>query len=102
MKIVHQMPESIIFVTTFKRLKHQCEELQFNRWYVQSLVPTQDEKILVVAKKLLPGMDQQRYTDLDIKGLLIEVSRRTENPEHSSKLAQIISRRKALESKLKN
>lgn len=58
-------------VITFKCLttsmRDKILELLSNDWYIESLDPTTDLKVKIVAKKLQAGMMSQSYTDIDMQ-----------------------------------
>lgn len=55
------------FTCTTMSLKDKILELHSNDWTIESLTPTTDLKVRVVARKLLPGMLIQTYNDIDMK-----------------------------------
>ena len=59
--------DRLSFTCPTTMLKDKILELHANDWYIESLSPTTDLKVRIVAKKLLPGMTSQCYGDLDIR-----------------------------------
>jgi hypothetical protein len=48
-------------------LNDKILELHSNDWYIESLEPTTDHRVQVVAKKLIAGMKSQAFSDIDMK-----------------------------------
>ena len=59
----------ISFDTTRECLENNVREIQTIGFYVNELRPTLDERVQVVAKKLLPGMPTQTYEMLHVANL---------------------------------
>lgn len=59
--------DSISFTCTTVSLRDKILELHSTDWTIESLTPTTDLKVRVVAKKLLPGMLIQTYNDVDMQ-----------------------------------
>ena len=55
------------FTSSTDGMKDKILELHSNDWYIESLSPTTDLKVRIVAKKLTEGMRSQLYSDLDMK-----------------------------------
>lgn len=47
-------------------MKDKILELHSNDWYVESLTPTTDLKVRIIAKKLITGMTSQSYEDINM------------------------------------
>lgn len=60
-------PDRLTLTCTTVSLRDKILELHSNDWTIESLVPTTDGKVRLVAKKLLPGMLIQTYNDIDMQ-----------------------------------
>ena len=58
----------IVIVCHTALMRERIIELQVNAHYIESLEPTTDYKVRIVAKHLQAGMREQRLVDVDIQG----------------------------------
>jgi len=58
----------ITLTTSTAMMRDKMMELQCNQYYIESLEPTTDGKVKIVAKPLKSGMHQQTMNDIDLKG----------------------------------
>lgn len=59
--------DRLSFTAKPEHMKDKILELHANDWYIESLNPTTDLKVRIVAKKLTAGMNIQTYGDLDMQ-----------------------------------
>lgn len=59
--------DRLSFTAKPENMKDKILELHSDDWYVESLNPTTDLKVRIVAKKLKEGMQSQSYGDLDMQ-----------------------------------
>ena len=58
----------ITLTTSTSLMRDKIMELQYNQYYIESLDPTADGKVKIVAKPLKSGQHTQTINDIDLMG----------------------------------
>lgn len=61
-------PSTITVISSTALMREKCRELQYNGFYIDSLEPTIDNRVQIVAKQLRAGMHEQSIHEVDFKG----------------------------------
>lgn len=64
-------PTSIVVTSSTTLMREKCRELQYNGFYIDSLEPTIDNRVQIVAKQLRAGMVEQHIHEVDFKGFWV-------------------------------